>query len=92
MVSNDMGSDLDQDILFIDELISNYMNDMQERTRPVAHLLKETLDNSKIKKKIGEELRNEVVSEVTEIEQGFKKVLELSSKYTIGMMLTNYFS
>lgn len=53
--------DLDQDFEFIDEVLANYMHDIQEKEAVLVHV-KRTMEKGK--KKIPEELREETCSEV----------------------------
>ena len=65
--------------MFIDEILANYMKDMTEKQKPSSLTIKELL--KEFKKKVSEEKQQTLVGEIEEIEKGFKKTLELSSKY-----------
>ena len=80
-IGQDQEGDLEQDFIFIDELITNYQNEMTERTQPLAQIIQESFSDPQSLHTMKEDNKSKVVGDVTEIEQGFKKMLELSSKY-----------
>ena len=72
---NDTG---DKDLEFVDEVLTGFAEDMQKKDSALAWVEKAL---EKGKRKIPEELRENACTEVKDLEEQFKKVVNLGSKF-----------
>lgn len=78
--NGDLGDILNEDFVFIDEVLKNYSREMTKMDTPLSQMVKNLL--KKVKGVNEDDLEN-VTSEIEHLTEGFTKVIGFSSKWRI---------